>query len=99
MASMPETCANLAWGLTFVHGFVIVDLMRKINIALIGCGFLGQRHLKTLHTLKNKANTVAICDHHPGNAKALGKQYHVPVFTDYHDIPGHIDAVSICTPT
>ena len=90
---------NLAWCLTFVEGFVIVDLMNKINIALIGCGFLGQRHLKTLHALKNKANVIAICDHHMENTKAFGRQYRVPVVTDYRDISGQIDAVSICTPT
>ena len=73
--------------------------MKKINIALIGCGFLGQRHLKTLNTLKNKANVVAICDHHLEHAKALSRQYHVPCFQDCRDIPEPLDAVSICTPT
>jgi len=29
----------------------------------------------------------------------LGRQYHVPIVADYHDINGPIDAVSICTPT
>ena len=85
--------------MTFVEGFVIVDVMRKINIALIGCGFLGQRHLKTLFALRNKANVVAICDHQLEHAKALGRQYHVPFFTDCREIPGPLDAVSICTPT
>ncbi len=89
---------NLAWGLTFVEGFVNVNLMNKVNIALIGCGFLGQRHLKTLNALKNKANIVAICDHHLDKIKPLGRQYHVPLVQDYRDIPP-IDAVSICTPT
>jgi predicted dehydrogenase len=84
--------------LTFVQAFVIVDVMQKINIALIGCGFLGQRHLKTLHTLRNKVNIVVICDHHLENAKALGRQYHVPTIENYQEIKG-IDAVSICTPT
>ena len=31
--------------------------------------------------------------------KPLGRQYHVPIVQDYRDIPGPIDAVSICTPT
>jgi predicted dehydrogenase len=90
---------NLPWCLTFVEGFVIVDDMKKINIALIGCGFLGQRHLKTLHALKNKANIIAICDNRPEHAQALGRQYHVPVVQDYRKISGPIDAVSVCTPT
>jgi len=85
--------------LTFYKRFVIVNSMKKINIALIGCGFLGQRHLKTLNALKNKANIVAICDPQLEPTKALGRQYHVPVISDYRDIPGPIDAVSVCTPT
>ncbi|MBF0570261.1 MAG: Gfo/Idh/MocA family oxidoreductase [Candidatus Omnitrophica bacterium] len=73
--------------------------MKKINIALIGCGFLGQRHLKTLHALKHKTNVIAICDNQLDNAKSLGRQYHLPAVSDYRDISGQIDAVSICTPT
>ena len=76
-----------------------MNTKNKINIALIGCGFLGQRHLKTLHALKNKTNIVAICDHKLENAKSLGRQYNVPVVIDYKDITGPLDAVSICTPT
>ena len=72
--------------------------MQRVNIALVGCGFLGQRHLKTLHALKNKANIIAICDHHLEHAKPLGRQYHVPVVQNFRDI-GQVDAVSICTPT
>jgi predicted dehydrogenase len=76
-----------------------MDSMKRINIALIGCGFLGQRHLKTLHALKNKANIIALCDHDLEHIKALGRQYHVAVAQDYHEITGQIDAVSVCTPT
>ncbi|MBF0504548.1 MAG: Gfo/Idh/MocA family oxidoreductase [Candidatus Omnitrophica bacterium] len=85
--------------MTFVEGFVIVDVMKKINIALIGCGFLGQRHLKCLHALKNKANITAICDQNLEHAKSLGRQYHLPVVGDYQELSGNIEAVSVCTPT
>ena len=73
--------------------------MQKINIALIGCGFLGSRHLKTLHALRHKLNIVAICDHHLEHATNLAKQYRVPAVGDYKELLGKIDAVSICTPT
>ena len=73
--------------------------MQKINLALIGCGFLGTRHLKSFHALRSKVNIVGICDHHIEHAKPLGKQYHVPVFSDYKELLGKVDAVSICTPT
>ena len=63
----------------FCRGLCYCLLYEKINIALIGCGFLGQRHLKTLHALRHKANIVAICDNHLEHAKSLGRQYHLPV--------------------
>jgi predicted dehydrogenase len=73
--------------------------MRRINIGLIGTGFLGTRHLKTLHALRNKATLCGICDHHPDKAKPLARQYHVPLFGDYRELIGKVEAVSICTPT
>ncbi|MBF0511989.1 MAG: Gfo/Idh/MocA family oxidoreductase [Candidatus Omnitrophica bacterium] len=73
--------------------------MEKINIALIGCGFLGQRHLKTLHALRNKVHIAAICDTQIEQTKILGRQYQVPVFADFRQIPGPLHAVSVCTPT
>ena len=73
--------------------------MQKINLALIGCGFLGQRHAKTLHRLRHKVNLVAVCDLHPEKGKPLAKQYHLPYEQDYQTLLGQVDAVSICTPT
>ncbi len=90
---------NLSCGLTFVNGFVTILNMNKINIALIGCGFLGQRHAKTLHALRHKANIIAVCDKNIENGKAVSRQYHVPFVEDYRELAGKVDAVSICTPT
>ena len=74
--------------------------MRKINIALIGAGFLGQRHLKTLHALRNKANITAVCDTDADKARVAGRQYHVPYFKHHKELLGlPLEAVSICTPT
>ncbi len=73
--------------------------MNKIRIGLIGCGFLGTRHLKSLHALRNKAEIVGICDHDPAKGKPLSRQYHTPFFTDYKEFLGQVDAVSICTQT
>jgi predicted dehydrogenase len=73
--------------------------MQKINIGLVGTGFLGTRHLKTLNDLRHKANITFICDHTEDNVKSLARQYHLPYVTDYTKLLGHIDAVSICTPT
>jgi predicted dehydrogenase len=91
--------SNLPRGLTFIKRFVSILSMKKIDLALVGCGFLGTRHLKTLHALKHKVNLVAICDHNSSNAKPLANQYRVPYVTDYKELLGKVAAVSICTPT
>ena len=85
--------------MTFVEGFVTILTMQKINLALIGCGFLGTRHLKTFHALRNKVNIVAICDHTLAHVKPIAKQYRIGMETDYRNLIGKVDAVSICTPT
>lgn len=83
----------------FCTGVCYKGVMNKINLALIGCGHLGSRHLKTFHALKHKVNLVALCDHRLEEAKPLGKQYRVPVVENYQELIGKVDAVSICTPT
>lgn len=42
---------------------------------------------------------MAICDHHLEHVTPLGRQYRLPVVGDYRQLPGDIEAVSICTPT
>lgn len=75
------------------------ETMKKIDIALIGTGFLGTRHLKTLHGLRHKANITAICDVQQERGKALARQYRVPYVADYKELVGKAEAVSVCTPT
>ena len=73
--------------------------MNRTNLAIIGIGHLGSRHLKVFSELRGKVNLTAICDHHPAKAKPLAEQYHIPLFEDYEKLIGRVDAVSICTPT
>lgn len=89
----------LACRLTFVEGFVKVVAMRKINIAIIGIGHLGSRHLKVLSELKNIVNIVGVCDLKEDRTERLARHYHVPFFEDYRELAGKIDAVNICVPT
>ena len=73
--------------------------MQKINLGLVGCGFLGTRHLKAFHALRHKVNIIAICDTFKGKTKLLAKKYRVNVVDTYQELLGTVDAVSICTPT
>ena len=71
---------------------------KKINIALIGCGRIGERHAKHI---ENLANLVAVCDTSKEKANRLGKKYEAKVFyshTDLYHANLDIDVIAICTP-
>jgi predicted dehydrogenase len=72
--------------------------MKKINVAVIGTGHLGSRHLKVYNELTNKVNIIGICDIKSDVLDSLALQYQTKAFKNYTDIP-QIDAVNICTPT
>jgi predicted dehydrogenase len=73
--------------------------MQKLNVAVIGLGHLGSKHLRVYSELKDRVNVVAICDQHDAKRKPLAAQYNVPFVKDYRKLPDGIDAVNICTPT
>ncbi len=72
-----------------------------INIGLIGCGRISNRHLEVFEQLKEKINLVAVCDIDKDKAKSVGEKYNVPFYTDYEKmLDSHkFDAMSICTPS
>ncbi len=73
--------------------------MSKINVAVIGVGHLGSKHLKVYGELASQVNLAGICDIDTERASALAEQYRVPVFRDYRALPRNVDAVNICVPT
>ncbi len=73
--------------------------MNKLNIAIIGIGHLGSRHLKVYSELSQKANIIGVCDIKEDRTKKLAVHYKVPFFKDYKDLITKVDAVSICVPT
>lgn len=73
--------------------------MNKINVAIIGIGHLGSRHLKVYSELKKLVNLVGVCDVKEDRTERLARHYHVPFFEDYRQLIGKVDAVNICVPT
>ncbi len=73
--------------------------MKKLNVAVIGLGHLGSKHLRVYSELKDTVNVVAICDQQDSKGKPLAKQYGVPFIKDYRNLPDEVQAVNICTPT
>ena len=64
---------------------------------MIGVGYLGKIHTRIYHELP-EAELVGICDSHP-ETKIKADEYGVPFYTNYRDLIGKVDAVSIVTPT
>jgi predicted dehydrogenase len=72
--------------------------MNKIRCAVIGTGYLGRFHAHKYKLLPN-ADLVAICDLNPEATKILGRELNVATYTDYNELFGAVDAVSIAVTT
>jgi predicted dehydrogenase len=68
-----------------------------MNILIVGCGSIGQRHLRNLRAL---GMDVFACDTDRGRREAVAKQHAVPMFEDLKAaLSQQPDAVFLCTPT
>ncbi|HOW34966.1 MAG TPA: Gfo/Idh/MocA family oxidoreductase [Candidatus Omnitrophota bacterium] len=73
--------------------------MDKVNVAVIGIGHLGSRHLKVYSELTDKVNIAGICDINLERTGHFIHHYKVSLLNDYRHLLGKVDAVSICVPT
>ena len=73
--------------------------MKKINVAIIGIGHLGARHLKVYSELSSEVNLVGVCDLKEERTQKLAEHYRIPLYSDYKALKGKVDAVNICVPT
>lgn len=69
-----------------------------IKTAVIGAGHLGQFHIQKYAALAN-CELVAVVDSDLARAQSLAAQYHTTALTDYRQLFGKVDAVSIVVPT
>ena len=75
--------------------------MSKLNVAIIGCGWAGERHVNAFQELSDRANVSALVDNDRLFLEEKAREWSVSeTYTDYHDILSRddIDAVSICLP-
>ncbi len=75
--------------------------MAPLKIAVIGTGHLGSLHTKIYSLIKKKQNIslIGVCDVKKKTAKDIAKKYNTDYYTDYKDLIGKVDAVSIVVPT
>lgn len=72
--------------------------MHKIKCAVIGVGYLGRFHAQK-YQLMNNAELIAVCDVNTAVCEAVARELGVEAYSDYHDLFGKVDAVSIAATT
>lgn len=73
--------------------------MKKINVAVIGVGNLGQHHTRIYYEMKDLVNLVGIVDIDEQKLNKYKKLYNIETYTDFHNILDKVDAVSLVVPT
>ena len=72
--------------------------MKKICVGVIGVGYLGRFHAEKYSRMDN-VRLVGVVDIDQSRAQDVGDALGVPALTDYRDLFGSVDAVSIVVPT
>lgn len=75
--------------------------MSMLNIAIIGCGWAGERHVRAFQELSDRANVSALVDNDEPFLEEKASEWGIAErYTDYRDVlpRDDIDAVSICLP-
>jgi predicted dehydrogenase len=72
--------------------------MSKLKCAVIGTGYLGKFHAEKYASLKD-CELVAVVDIDATAAQVIAEKFNATPYTDYHEILGKVDAVSIVVPT
>jgi len=70
----------------------------RIRTAVVGAGKMGSIHSRLYYQL-GQSDFVAIVDTDGKKAEKLAKKYKCSAYTDYRELLGRVDAVTIATPT
>ncbi len=69
-----------------------------ISMAVVGVGYFGRFHAEKISQLPN-AKLIAVADIDAKRATEMGNLFGVDAVTDYRDLLGEVDAVSVVVPT
>ncbi|MDP8222026.1 MAG: Gfo/Idh/MocA family oxidoreductase [Candidatus Lernaella stagnicola] len=70
----------------------------KIRAGVVGVGHMGRYHVVAYSELF-KVEVIGVCDTDPEKAEATAAPFNYPWFTDYRNLFGKVDVVSIAVPT
>lgn len=76
----------------------MIFIMDKLRVGVVGVGHLGSIHAKIYQTLEN-CTLAAVCDINQEQSDKVSGLLGVPAFSDYRNLFGKVDAVSITVPT
>lgn len=69
-----------------------------IRAAVIGAGHFGREHARIYSSVAS-ANLATVCDINPSSGQRVADEYNVPFVSDYRELIGKVDAVSLAVPT
>ncbi|MBI1921509.1 MAG: Gfo/Idh/MocA family oxidoreductase [Geobacter sp.] len=72
--------------------------MKKLRTAVIGVGYLGQFHAEKYASIP-ESELVGVVDASPARAEEVAQKVGAKAYTDYRELLGLVDAVSIVVPT
>ncbi|MBU1767062.1 MAG: Gfo/Idh/MocA family oxidoreductase [Candidatus Omnitrophica bacterium] len=72
--------------------------MKRIRVAVIGVGYMGQRHARIFSEIEN-ASLVGVCDSSDEQRDKIALNFDTTPYSDYRQLIGKVDGVSIATPT
>ncbi len=72
--------------------------MRPIKVGVVGVGNLGSKHARIYKEIEN-CSLIAVCDIDKTCLEQISSELGVTGFTDYQELFGKVDAVSVATPT
>jgi predicted dehydrogenase len=73
-------------------------MVEKIRVGVVGVGALGQHHARVYARLP-EVSLVGVVDTLPGRAQEIAGPLATRAFSDYRELLGKVDAVSVATPT
>jgi len=72
--------------------------MKKVRAAVIGVGYLGKYHAEKYSAMED-VDLIGVVDIDRGLAQEVAARFNTLAFTDYRDLFGRVDAVSVVVPT
>lgn len=72
--------------------------MEKIRVGVVGVGYLGKFHAEKYAGMDD-VELVGVVDRNPARARSVAEKFNTTAFTNYQDLIGKVDAVSVVTQT